>query len=129
MFVDASVIVAILGNEPDRDEFVARLDQAATCVSSPVALFEAVLALSKRLGGLETANAMVDEFVSQLNMSIESVDRSLLPGLVNAHGRFGKGSGHPARLNMGDCFSYAMAKRAGLPLLYKGDDFAQTDLA
>ena len=43
--------------------------------------------------------------------------------------RFGKGSGHPAQLNLGDCFAYAMAKQHGVPLLYKGDDFSQTDLA
>lgn len=52
-----------------------------------------------------------------------------LLGGVEMHGRFGNGFGHPARLKMSDCFSYAMAKRAGMPLLYKGDDFAQTDLA
>ena len=48
---------------------------------------------------------------------------------LEAHLRFGKGSGHPARLNMGDCFAYAMAKQHGVPLLYKGDGFAQTDVA
>ena len=48
---------------------------------------------------------------------------------LGAFDRFGKGSGHPARLNLGDCFAYAMAKQHGVPLLYKGDDFSQTDLA
>ena len=57
------------------------------------------------------------------------IDRTRRHAALAAYARYGKGSGHPARLNLGDCFAYAMAKQHGVPLLYKGDDFSQTDLA
>ncbi len=57
------------------------------------------------------------------------ISADLVEGLADVHQRYGKGLGHPARLNMGDCFSYALAKKSGDPLLYKGDDFSHTDLA
>jgi ribonuclease VapC len=129
MFIDASAIVAILANEPDRNAIADRLDLAERRSSSTVALFEAVLAMARRTGSLERARLVVADFVERLEIVVEPVDYALLPDLVDAHRRYGKGSGHPARLNMGDCFSYAMAKRAGLPLIYEGDDFARTDLA
>jgi ribonuclease VapC len=71
----------------------------------------------------------VVEFLSRSGASIRAIDESTGNLAIEAHGRYGKGSGHPARLNLGDCFAYAMAKQHGVPLLYKGADFSQTDLA
>lgn len=128
MFIDASVIVAILAGEANRLQLAAELDRDENRMSSPVALFEAVLGLSKTLGGSQRALQAVEDFVDKLDVIIAPVEQALLPRLVETHLRYGKGSGYPAQLNMGDCFSYAMAKRAGVKLLYKGDDFARTDL-
>ena len=68
-------------------------------------------------------------FLERARISVVAIEDAAATGALDAHARFGKTSMHPARLNMGDCFAYAMAKQHGVPLLYKGDDFAQTDLA
>jgi len=72
---------------------------------------------------------LVLQFLEQAGISLVDVRADAHLIALSAHERFGKGTGHPAQLNMGDCFSYAVAKTAGVPLLYKGRDFAQTDLA
>lgn len=128
MFVDASAIVAILSQEPDSRTLIEAVETAENKASSVVSLFEAVLGLSKTLG-IRRALEAVELFIEASDMTVLSVDRTLLPDLAQAHRRFGKGTGHPARLNMGDCYSYALAKRTGTKLLYKGDDFTRTDLA
>ncbi|WAJ26483.1 type II toxin-antitoxin system VapC family toxin [Antarcticirhabdus aurantiaca] len=128
MFIDASAIVAILAGEPDAEDLAARIEAAPRRTSSVVSLFEAVSGLS-RMMQVDEARRIVERFVSFAEVEVLAVDGGLLPGLAAAHAAYGKGSGHPARLNMGDCYSYALAKQNGLPLLYKGDDFAQTDIA
>lgn len=67
--------------------------------------------------------------LERAGISMMPIDHTTADLAIEAHARFGKGSGHPARLNLGDCFAYAMAKQHGVRLLYKGDDFSQTDLA
>ena len=130
MFVDASAIVAIVALEPDHVELAERLDNATHRVTSPLAVFETVLALARdRRIGLERARSLADQFLQRLQIEVLPIEPALGARALDAHAAFGKGTGHPARLNFGDCFAYAMAKQHGVKLLYKGNDFAQTDLA
>jgi ribonuclease VapC len=130
MFVDASTLVAILKREPDFDRLAARLDGADDAITSPVAVVEAVMSLGKqkRLPVAEARDAVIG-LLARSGVDVVAIDGATGELAIDAHARFGKGSGHPARLNLGDCFAYAMAKQHGVPLLYKGDDFSQTDLA
>ena len=129
MHVDASAMVAILTNEPERDEFIAALARAEKRTTSIFSSFEAVLALKRKTGEGDNAVDLFREFLLCAGKRIADAGDTLLEGLLECHRRYGKGSGHPAQLNMGDCFSYAMARQASVPLLYKGGDFALTDLA
>jgi ribonuclease VapC len=74
------------------------------------------------------ATRRFDDFIREANISIEPVTEIQAQIARSAYRDFGKGSGHPAKLNFGDCFAYALAKELGEPLLFKGDDFAQTDI-
>lgn len=129
MYVDASALVAILVNEPERHRFLDAINASEAPRTSVVSVFETSLAVATLTGSCASALGEVVRFTTTAGIEIASIDASLLAELCIARDRYGKGSGHPARLNMGDCFSYAMAKQAGVPLLYKGDDFARTDLA
>lgn len=130
MFVDASAMVAILALEPGHEALALRLDSEDRRVTSPLAVFESVLALARdQRVGLENARSIAEQFLQRLKVEVLSIEPVSAGLALDAHARFGKGTGHPARLNFGDCFAYAMAKQHGVPLLYKGDDFAQTDLA
>ncbi len=130
MFVDSSAIVAILTAEEDADLLADRIDAAVTPVTSAVAIFEATLGLCrKRYATVEEARDDVRVFletagIEVVGLSTEEADMALL-----AFSRYGKGRGHPAQLNMGDCFAYAVARVRGVTLLYKGNDFSQTDFA
>jgi len=88
-----------------------------------------VIALARKTDDRWGAADSVREFLTRSNVVIEDAGDSLLEELGAAYAKYGKGSGHPACLNMGDCISYAMAKQAGVSLLYKGNDFSHTDLA
>ena len=128
MYVDASALVAILANEPERAEFLQAIASSETVTTSVVSLFETSLAISALTGSCSSALSEVMRLVEAARIQISTIDAGLLPELCITRDRYGKGSGSPARLNMGDCFSYALAKQAGVALLYKGDDFRQTDL-
>jgi ribonuclease VapC len=129
MFVDASALVAILAAEPERAAFLRRLEDERA-VTSAIAIFEASHAVARKLSlDLRRAREEVDAFLREAEIDVIPITAVIGEGAVDAARRYGKASGHPAKLNMGDCFSYAMARDAGLPLLYKGDDFARTDLA
>lgn len=130
MFLDASALVAILTREPERERFLTILDLAEGATTSTVALYETALAVSRKT---ETSRRhsyqLARQFIREVGIEVEPILEAHAALAISASDRYGKGTGHPARLNMGDCFSYAMAKRAGVPLLYKGEDFANTDLA
>ncbi len=130
MFLDASVIVAVLKPEADGENFSDQLERAQFPFTSPIAVVEAIVSLArhKRMQVLDAQKEVLD-LLDRARVSVRAVDERTGELAVHAHARFGKGSGHPARLNLGDCFAYAMAKQHGVPLLYKGDDFARTDLA
>ncbi|MDN2580322.1 type II toxin-antitoxin system VapC family toxin [Aquibium sp. ELW1220] len=129
MYVDASAMVAIITGEDDAEALVTRLAAADERISSVVSAFEAFLAMGTKLADRPAAAVVVREFLDLAGIGIATIGEDLFDGLADAHTRFGKGSGHPAQLNMGDCFSYAVAKAKGMSLLYKGNDFSRTDLA
>jgi ribonuclease VapC len=130
VFVDASAIVAIVTLERGHEGLARRLDESVKARTSPLSIFEAVLAVGRdRKIGLPRARTLVERFIERSRIEVLAVEPEVASLALDAHEQYGKGRGHPARLNFGDCFAYAMAKRYGVPLLYKGDDFAQTDLA
>lgn len=128
MHVDTSVLVAIVLHESDRDELIDRLEQAGKRTTSPVSVFEAAIAVGRDIGDRLQGLPIVMELIDRAQIEIVPIDAELVEPLNSAYLRYGKGAAHPAKLNLGDCFSYALAKRLNVELLYKGDDFAHTDL-
>ena len=129
MFIDASALVAILNGEPDAEELAAALEKSTDTVTSPVALVETVMSLGKQRGiDPHEAFTEVSALLRLAGVVVRAVDCQTGIFAIDAHARFGKGSGHRARLNLGDCFAYAAARQHGLRLLYKGDDFSHTDI-
>jgi ribonuclease VapC len=129
VFVDASAAVAIILNETDRDLLRRRLKSSLRRFMSPIADYETAMAVRQ-----SKAISVVDayEIVSQFQhiYAIKHLDIGLqhTRAALEAFERFGKGQGHKASLNMGDCFSYACAKIQRVPLLFKGNDFTHTDI-
>ena len=129
MLVETSAIVAILLEEPDAVDFVERIDAAEKPVTTVVNAFEAALSVGRTIENYRLASRLVPELLEKIGVAMVGVEPDIYDHVVDAYLRYGKGTGHPAKLNFGDCFSYAFAKRTGTPLLYKGNDFAQTDMA
>ncbi len=129
MFVDASAIVAILTREPGADALADVLDGARAPITSPIAVFEAVLGVRrKRHASVEEALDDVREFLALARVRVVGISERDAETALSAFARFGKGQGHPAQLNLGDCFAYAVAQNYRVPLLFKGADFSQTDV-
>ena len=129
MFVDASVMCAVLLGEPDAQAIKLKLAGASSRFTSPVAVFETVLAVMRETSvTADEARAAVARLIDAALIEHLVIGDAEREAALDAMARFGKGW-HPARLNMGDCFAYACAKVHGLPLLFKGDDFAKTDIA
>ncbi len=129
MFVDASAVVAILSRETEADQFADLLDHADAPVTSPIAVFEAALGLCReRHASVQEANADVEEFLALAEIECAAISSAEAKTALLAFARYGKGTGHPAQLNLGDCFAYAVARNRGIPLLFKGDDFTKTDI-
>jgi ribonuclease VapC len=127
MFVDASALVAVLLHEPERAEIEARLTGCKVLVSA-VTVWEASRAVAKALSMTPgEAGILVRAYLELLDCETVPIAEAEELLAVQAADRFGKGR-HPAKLNMGDCFSYACARVHGVPLLYKGGDFALTDI-
>lgn len=130
MFVDASALIAILLREPEADDLSERLQAAARCYTSPVAVFETVAAIMRKLAASYlVADNHVQALLTTADIAVIPITDEIGRAALLAFDRYGKGRGHPAQLNMGDCFAYACARVLGAPLLYKGDDFSRTDLA
>ncbi len=128
MFVDASAIVAILNRESDALALAEKLEQATKAITSPVAFLEASLAVARVRGiaPVEAAEAVM-ELLRQFSVELTPLPAMAGQIAVEAYQTFGKGH-HPASLNLGDCLAYAAARVFNLPLLFKGDDFARTDV-
>jgi ribonuclease VapC len=129
VFVDASAIVAILTEEEEAQNLAAALDSATAPITSPIAIWEAAASISRKTG--RRADTEFPNILALLDLAqirIEPIDMTVTAAAITAFDRFGRRSGHPADLNMGDCFAYAFAKARKLALLYKGKDFAATDV-
>jgi len=124
--VDTSAIVAIALNEPERDMFRTAIRTAAAALISTVSVLEVKMVIHGRRGA--RAVVFIDDLFRLPMFEITPPGRDDLDAAYAAFVAFGKGSGHPAALNFGDVFAYALAKVRGLPLLFKGNDFAETDI-
>jgi len=128
-FVDASAIVAIMTGEDDAAALMEALDRARRPFTTSVGVFEATLGvMRKRRRPLEDVREQVMLFLARSGVGVEPIAPAEAELALSAFARFGKGQGHPAQLNMGDCFAYAAARRHGAAVLCKGADFAQTDI-
>ena len=129
MFVDASAILAILNREEEAATIADALDRSPSRITSPIAMYEATLGLCRTTRvSVEEAATDVAEFLQMAAIDCIAITQEDAQAALVAFARYGKGRGHPARLNMGDCFAYAAARTRGMPLLYKGNDFARTDI-
>ena len=128
MFVDASALTAMLTDEHDSAELAARLEHYAQRTTSPIAVWETVLAVARIVGlPVREAEALVDSYLKLMSIKVVAIPAEICTLAIDAFNRYGK-SRHPAALNMGDCFAYACARHSRVPLLYKGEDFARTDI-
>ncbi len=130
MFVDASAIVAILTEEADADALATVLEGPDTPITSAVAVFEAALGLRReRHASFTEAQEDVRDFLAAAGIRTVPLGAREADLALTAFDRYGKGRGHPAQLNLGDCFAYAAARAHGTTLLFKGDDSAKTVIA
>ncbi len=130
MFVDASAIMAMLTGESDADALADTLEAAHAPITSGVAVFKATPGLCrKRHASVAEAQADVTEFLAMAGVRTVSIMAKEAEAALDAFPRYGKGRGHPAQLNMADCFTYAVAKTYRTALLFKGDDFSKTDIS
>lgn len=129
VFVDASAMVAMMTKEQDHLEIERRFATADDGLCSAVSLWETALAVArKRTVSVIETHAEVRSFVVDFALRLVSIGEAESAAAIDAHERYGRGR-HPAGLNMGDCFAYACARTNGAAILYKGADFALTDLA
>jgi ribonuclease VapC len=130
MFIDSSALVEILTDAPRRQELLDRMATSPTPFStSATVLYETTVVITSRTGKtVAEAYDFVSEFLAELNADILPATRETALTALDAFSRYGKGR-HPARLNFGDCFSYAGARASGAALLYVGEDFRRTDIA
>ncbi len=128
MFIDASALTALLADENDARELLARLTQSNTRLTSPLAVWEATIAVARVLDLTiaETADAL-ERYLTLMEIKVVAVPPEAGRIALEAFDRFGKGR-HPARLNFGDCFAYACARHFAQPLMFKGADFPQSDI-
>jgi ribonuclease VapC len=125
MVIDTSAIVAIAFNEPDAALLEQRIADDPVRVISAATVLEAAMVIEARLG--EPGGSELDLWLHKVGVEIIAVEAEHADQARRAWRRYGKGR-HPAGLNYGDCFSYALAALTGEPLLYKGNDFSQTDI-
>ncbi|CDN56978.1 Probable ribonuclease VapC 4 (plasmid) [Neorhizobium galegae bv. officinalis bv. officinalis str. HAMBI 1141] len=130
MFVDTSVIVAIFSKEEDAQQWIGKIEAAESLCTSALVVLETAMRLSTKLDEdpLVIEQGLSD-FFKETKIQIVPIEEADGELAIRAFRDYGKGRGHPAQLNLADCLSYACAKNRGLSLLYKGADFARTDLA
>lgn len=125
MIVDTSAVVAILLDEPERRQFLTVIATAPVVRISVGSVIETtIVAIRSRKFDPD----FVDRLITRFGVEIVPVTLEQAQLARAAYRTYGRGTGHPARLNFGDCFAYALAKSTGEPLLFKGDDFAATDI-
>lgn len=127
--VDSSAIIAIAQREPEAERLVARIaEDGAPQISAASVLECSIVLRSFRTLPAAAIEAKLDGLLAASGFVVQPVSLEQLVAARLAHIAFGKGTGHPAQLNFGDCFAYALAKSLNAPLLYKGGDFAKTDI-
>lgn len=124
--VDTSALLAILFGEPEREQFQTILDNSDALTISAGTLIEARIVTRRRAG--DDMVELLHGLIEQAQIKIEPVTDHHAIIAHEAFRKYGKGNGHPAQLNFGDLFSYALAKARNVPLLFKGNDFAATDV-
>lgn len=125
MIVDTSALIAILLDEAEAEAFKNSLMTTRHCRLSVVSLVEATIVIERRRGA--DGERVLNELLVEAQIELMPVTADLAESARRAWRRFGRGN-HPAGLNFGDCFVYALAETTGEPLLFKGDDFALTDI-
>jgi ribonuclease VapC len=124
MVIDTSALVAMLADEPEAEAFEALVEGDPVRLMSTATALEAAVVVESRFG--EPGGRELDLWLHRADVSLVAVDVAQLAAARRAYRRYGKGR-HPAGLNYGDCFSYALSAVSGEPLLCKGDDFTRTD--
>ncbi|MBP0615966.1 type II toxin-antitoxin system VapC family toxin [Jiella mangrovi] len=126
MVLDTSAVVSVILSEDDAEQIKGALSVSEVSVISAPTLLESRIVLGARIGA--SAKAKLDAFMSAANVGIMDFTEGQSDIAAEAWRRYGRGSGSSAKLNFGDCFSYALARSLDAPLLFKGDDFAATDV-
>lgn len=126
MIIDTSALIAILRAEPDAADFAEAIEAATSRRMSAANFLEAAVVIDSARDPV--VSRRFDELVGAAEIRIEPVTEWQARVAREAYRDYGKGSGHPAGLNFGDCFAYALAHESGEPLLFKGKDFSHTDL-
>jgi len=124
MVIDTSAVLAILPQEPEAAAFAVAIRDDPVRLTSAVSLLECAIAVESKLGA--SGGRELDLLLHKSRVEVVSFDRNQAELARSAWERYGRGR-HPARLNFGDCCSHALAKTCGEKLLFKGDDFSQTD--
>jgi len=126
MVIDTSALIAIMLEEAGADGFLDAIDADATRLMSAAGFVETGIVLATRAG--PGARSDLLDLIAEIGIEVIPVDLAQANLALQAYQRFGRGN-HPAALNFGDCFAYALAEAYGEPLLFKGDDFAKTPVA
>lgn len=126
MIIDTSAFIAILRNEPDAESYAAALGSAQEPRMSAATYAETAIVVDANRDPV--LSRRLDDLMAAARITVEPVTSGQAEVARQAYRDFGKGSGHRAGLNFGDCFSYALARSTGEPLLFKGDDFSQSDV-
>lgn len=125
MMIDSSVLIAILENEPEADRLIEAIANSPVRLISAVSVVETSIVILNRRG--DAGIATLDDFLREAQIETVAVTPEQATLARHAYTHYGKGR-HPAKLNFGDCFSYAAAMACGEPLLFKGNDFSETDI-
>lgn len=126
MVIDTSAILAILNKEPEAEQFAEAIEKDSTRLISSGTALEVSIVVRKKKG--EAGIIELDLFFLEANLQIVDFNEQQIEVAREAYERYGKGMGNSAKLNFGDCFAYALAKTKGEALLFKGNDFSETDI-
>jgi ribonuclease VapC len=126
VIIDTSALVAVIALEPDAPLFATAMDRAEVLRISAGSYVEAAIVLNRRRD--PALDGKFEAMMNDVGFVVEPVTSEQARIARQAYRDYGRGSGHPAQLNFGDCFSYALARDKREPLLFKGDDFIHTDL-
>ncbi|NML75907.1 type II toxin-antitoxin system VapC family toxin [Rhizobium sp. S-51] len=129
MFIDTSVIVALLAGEDDAAAYADRIERSGARFTSGLVVLEASMRLATMLDlDPVLVESRIQVLLREAEIELLPIDGPVATVAVQAFATYGKGRGHPARLNLADCMSYACARVHGLSLMFKGEDFALTDI-